>query len=153
MRRTWPVNAAAVLLAAGAAAALPVAVATADRGPVRDEARFERWAAAGLKDTPQFSSEPMRVVRAWVRDPANHVVQDGDRACAWLAREPDRDGIDPTGRSSDDAVMDRYLDQLPAEQVAGRQRRSMAETIAWQGWNSLCGGLEADKTAPLREDD
>jgi len=119
----------------------------------RDERQFLVWAPQGLHENVQeFQDEPSRVSRHWVARHRALVLQEGDLACAWLARQPDAPDVDPSGRSDADALLERYVraeDVAPSPRVSADQH----EEFARLSWMTLCTDTAGRKTSPRREDD
>jgi hypothetical protein len=90
--------------------------------------------------------------RAWVAAHPDGVLDEGDRACRWLAGRPDAADVDPSQRTSAGTLMGIYSKQAEQERPLplsdmGRRR------VAAGAWAYLCWSVREDKSAPVSHDD
>lgn len=84
--------------------------------------------------------------KRWVLAHPKAVLAEGDRACAWLARQPDAPEIDPTGKSTSGVLARRFFmaehRRNPSVSVYGHF------TMTSAAWSYLCDSVRKEKTAP-----
>lgn len=115
----------------------------------RDEGAFQTNLAASIgawSDT-RNPEGPARDT-AWATANPGLALAEGDRACAWLAGQPDAPGRpDPSGRQSQETLQNRWISA----------RGNVIGPLSWQGqshlvagaWTHLCWWDLHQKTAPL----
>lgn len=141
----------AIVVAALAAAAVVVVALVA--GPAfaarvlfpRDVPGYEAYVATYLS-AREGTDASISTDRTWVEGHRDLVIAEGDRACAWLAAQPDAPGVDPTGRSRSSELTSAYLGSSPRPDVpvsaAGRFY------LVTGAWNHLCRYDLHAKTSP-----
>lgn len=89
--------------------------------------------------------------KVWVLSHPDQVLAEGDRACAWLLLRPDASDIDPTGRSTVDALAGLFVQ---AEHARNPRLSTFGHaTITAGAWAYLCSSVREDKTAPRSRDE
>lgn len=100
--------------------------------------------------------------QAWVATHPVQVLAAGDRACAWLAGKPDAPDVDPTGKTSEDTLMNAYIGvaegdfayDAPGADIGVTLSPDARVTVVGAAWQYLCRSTWETKTAPrsLEED-
>ena len=115
----------------------------------RDEWQYLEWAATEYRShSGEFKHRHKRAEAAWKAEHGAAALAEGDRACAWLAGQPDVPRTDPSGRSTDRVVLARYVRAGDVERSPGFSAEQHEE-FARLSWMTLCGDLADDKTSPV----
>jgi hypothetical protein len=96
------------------------------------QAAFFYWAADTGGTAQQIATD-----RTWITRHHDQVLAEGNRACAWIAGEPDAPLTDPGRHYSVEALGDRYIGATAASPIA-RVSTPNRRTIAIEAWGHLC---------------
>jgi hypothetical protein len=119
----------------------------------RDSEAFQRYVSTyvGTWSSSRDPGGPKRD-RAWVAEHPDQVLDEGDRACRWLAGRPDAPDIDPSGRTDANTLMGIYVKQ--AEQEHPLALSFMGRHVLTAGaWAYLCWSEREEKSAPRSRGD
>lgn len=97
------------------------------------------WRSSAVPRRPQQDE-------AWIYAHPTAVIAEGQRACHWLAVQPDAPSVDSTGRSDMSRMAMRFVTEAEGNDVP------LARLTKWRvvggAWNYLCAGEMSAKTAP-----
>ena len=127
----------------------------------RDPAAFQDSVATWVGDWSD-STDPAGPQRdqAWVAAHPVQVLAAGDRACTWLAGKPDAPSVDPTGNTSQEALITVYIGvdlapvagdppyNAPGADIGVTLSPQGRKTVVATAWDYLCRSTEQAKTAP-----
>ena len=114
----------------------------------RDEAAFSNYVNTYVGGW-RSSNDPRGHLRdsAWAKRHPGLILEEGDRACRWLADQRSAPDVDPSGRSTVDYMSRRYLRGTQDERIAELSSMGRSRVVAG-AWAYLCSRDRDDHTAP-----